>query len=342
MTSLSADTPQTARPLTQFERWREGVAADIARLDAAYSRIELLLADRLPPAPTPATAEPQVIATVTLPPPPVGKRKKKAKTAATAAASVPSTSPVVPLPLSASYPSEGKPDQRLVTIAVPDAVVAHLVGKDGRGLRQAHDITGARVRAFHLEGSPAGKRHVAIRGTDQQVGDALVVLGKRIARRRIRTPAAKKKEPATAQPSQAAPATLAPRPTQPAPAPVSLPPAPPRSGAPPPGRGPSPRAFAPTAAPPSAVATPPPPRTPVVPLAWMTTAGPPSPAVSSVRMTTAPITRTPSAAATPTYSPMEIGVLYNPETDSRRCRYCGTYDGRHMADCLLANTPHPP
>jgi hypothetical protein len=73
---------------------------------------------------------------------------------------------------------EGKPDRHLVTIVIPDASAQHVVGQGGKGLKQIHDISGARVNAYSLAGSN-NERHVSIRGTDLQIGDALVVLGKR-------------------------------------------------------------------------------------------------------------------------------------------------------------------
>ena len=53
----------------------------------------------------------------------------------------------------------------------------------------------SRVSSLHVA-YMAG--HVSIRGTDEQIGDALVVLGKRITRKRIHTPKPKKKTELTA------------------------------------------------------------------------------------------------------------------------------------------------
>jgi hypothetical protein len=100
----------------------------------------------------------------------------------------------VPLRLAQTFPMEGKTDRHLVTVVIPDASAQHVVGQNGKGLKQIHDISGARVQAYSLAGS-SDERHVSIRGTDLQIGDALVVLGKRIARKKIRPPKAKKSGP---------------------------------------------------------------------------------------------------------------------------------------------------
>ena len=88
---------------------------------------------------------------------------------------------------------EGKPDHHLVTVVVPTDAAAHVVGRSGKGLKQIHNISGARVAAFQVTTSP-DERHVTIRGTDEQIGEALVVLGKRLARKRVHYPTKKKSE----------------------------------------------------------------------------------------------------------------------------------------------------
>ena len=100
----------------------------------------------------------------------------------------------VPLPLAQTFPIEGKTDRHLVTVVIPDASAQHAIGQGGKGLKQIHDISGARVNAYSVAGSN-DERHVSIRGTDLQIGDALVVLGKRIARKKVRTPKTKKPGP---------------------------------------------------------------------------------------------------------------------------------------------------
>src|SRR6202789_4112397 len=101
----------------------------------------------------------------------------------------------VPLPLAQTFSTEGKTDRHLVTVVIPDASAQHVVGQGGKGLKQIHDISGARVRAY--EAGSSDERHISIRGTDLQVGDALVVLGKRLARKKVRPPKAKKTGPSS-------------------------------------------------------------------------------------------------------------------------------------------------
>ena len=92
----------------------------------------------------------------------------------------------VPHRLAQTFPMEGKTDRHLVTVVIPDASAQHVVGQGGKGLKQIHDISGARVNAFSVASSSNDERHISIRGTDLQIGDALVVLGKRIARKKVR------------------------------------------------------------------------------------------------------------------------------------------------------------
>ena len=110
----------------------------------------------------------------------------------------------VPLPLAQTFPMEGKTDRHLVTVVIPDTSAQHVIGEGGKGLKQIHDISGARINAYSLGGGSNDERHVSIRGTDLQIGDALVVLGKRLARKKVRVPKAKKTVPTKAS-SKSAP-----------------------------------------------------------------------------------------------------------------------------------------
>lgn len=73
-----------------------------------------------------------------------------------------------------------------VTLSIPDAQTGHVVGRAGTGLRQIHDISHAKVSVSPTNHS--GLRAVSLRGTDREIGDALIVIGKRLARRRVKTP----------------------------------------------------------------------------------------------------------------------------------------------------------
>ena len=110
------------------------------------------------------------------------------------------TLPDLPLHLAQTFPQEGKPDRHLVTVAIPDASAAHVIGQGGQGLKQIHNISGARVTAYTLAAGSRDERHVSIRGTDVQIGDALVVLGKRLTRKHVRNPKAKSKPSVTTAP----------------------------------------------------------------------------------------------------------------------------------------------
>jgi hypothetical protein len=114
------------------------------------------------------------------------------------------------MPLAETLPTPAdSPDRYSCTLVVPDSVVGHIVGRGGKGLHQAHDVSGAQLRAYTDKAMPA-ERRVSIRGTDQQIGEALIALGKRFMRKRVR---AKKK--GSSRPSEGA----APPPAGPAPAP---------------------------------------------------------------------------------------------------------------------------
>ena len=135
--------------------------------------------------------------------PPSTPKAPKAKGSTT----IPAAKRVPPaFPLANTFPREGEPDRLLVTVVIPATAAAHVVGKGGKGLKQIHDISGARVSAFEVATSP-DERHLSLRGSDSQIGDALNVLGKRLARKRVHYP--KKAKPAKAEPSTTIPPTPA-------------------------------------------------------------------------------------------------------------------------------------
>ncbi|KAK6988363.1 hypothetical protein R3P38DRAFT_2660704 [Favolaschia claudopus] len=82
------------------------------------------------------------------------------------------------IPLAETLPTaEDSPSRYSCTLVVPDSVIGHIVGRGGKGLHQSHDISGAQPRAYTDKASPL-ERRVSIRGTDQQIGEALIALGK--------------------------------------------------------------------------------------------------------------------------------------------------------------------
>ncbi|KAG6871958.1 hypothetical protein C0992_010038, partial [Termitomyces sp. T32_za158] len=94
------------------------------------------------------------------------------------------------IPLAWDLPlTDGKVPRYECALELPDSLVAHVVGHQGRSLKQAHDLSGSQLAAFTV--GPAGSEgrcFVTIRGTNQQIGEALVVLGKCIAKKRVHTP----------------------------------------------------------------------------------------------------------------------------------------------------------
>lgn len=197
----------------------ESIARDIANLESRLHTAFQEIRPRID------TLESRVAALAARPPPHVPTstpapvpRKRGKKQAST---SIRSTATALPLPLAQDFPKEGSTDRRLCTVVVPDALAGHVVGRQGKGLKQVHDISGARITAYSLtKSSSEVERHFAIRGTDLQIGDALVVVGKRLARKRVRTPKPKGKKTAPA------PAAPSPRPPARAPVPPSAPTAP--------------------------------------------------------------------------------------------------------------------
>jgi hypothetical protein len=71
-----------------------------------------------------------------------------------------------------------------MTCVIPDACTGHVIGRQGRGLKQVADISGAWVAAFSIKdqvGPAFGQCHITIRDTESQISAALGVVGKRLA-----------------------------------------------------------------------------------------------------------------------------------------------------------------
>ena len=111
----------------------------------------------------------------------------------------------VAAPLSAHHPRESSPDHFSASLVLADDLVGHVVGRGGRGLKQVADISSARVLVHSQEIDGHWERLVSIQGTDKQLGDALVVLGKRIAWKRMTVPKKKKGGSAPSAPGNAGP-----------------------------------------------------------------------------------------------------------------------------------------
>jgi len=113
-------------------------------------------------------------------------------------------------PLSAHHPREFSPDRFSASLVIAEDLMGHVVRRGGCGLKQVTDISSAWVSAFTQEVDGCSERLVSIRGTDKQIGDALVVLGKRIARKRMSAPKKKKRGTAPSGPVTTAPGPLPP------------------------------------------------------------------------------------------------------------------------------------
>jgi len=86
-------------------------------------------------------------------------------------------------------------------LVIAEDLMGHVVGHSGHGLKQVTNISSAQVSAFTQEVDGRSEHLVSIRGTDKQLGDTLVVLGKRIVRKRVSAPKKKKKGTGPFQPA---------------------------------------------------------------------------------------------------------------------------------------------
>ena len=192
-------SPHLAAALDSYESAIDALRRSVLALEARLDRFEC--ADRPQPV-SASVATVSMTATPLVSPPTKGKGRAKAAPPPSKATPAKKERPKkkgpaipsnpLPLHLAQTFPQEGKPDRHLVTVAIPDAAAAHVVGQGGKGLKQISDISGPRISAYVLAEGSREECHVSIRGTDEQIGDALVVLGKRIARKRIHNPKPKK------------------------------------------------------------------------------------------------------------------------------------------------------
>ncbi|KAG6901245.1 hypothetical protein C0995_014651 [Termitomyces sp. Mi166 len=94
------------------------------------------------------------------------------------------------LQITSDLPStDGQARHYKCALKIPNSLVSHIIGHQGQGLKQAHNLSGSWLATFVV--GPAeneGCQFATIRGTDQQIGKALVVIGKHIAKRQVRTP----------------------------------------------------------------------------------------------------------------------------------------------------------
>jgi hypothetical protein len=213
---MSATPSQAHTPVFDVEASLASLADTMARIGDFVSRIDQRLT-ALESKPKPSTAKPSP-STAPAPKKAKGRKSKKEPLISQLEGLFgphPTPSTGVPAPTHIRTSTLGKVVAKLVqektslTLIVPDDQAGHVVGRAGSGLKQIHDISSAKVSV-----SPtvtAGFRTVSIRGTDREVGDALAAIGKRLARRRLRTP--KKKVKKEKAPFSGNPFTAAPPPT---------------------------------------------------------------------------------------------------------------------------------
>jgi hypothetical protein len=213
---MSATPSQIHTPVFDVEASLATLADNMARIGDFVSRIDQRLT-ALESKPQSSTAKPPP-STTPAPKKAKGRKSKKEPLISQLEGILghhPTPSTGVPAPSHIRTSTLGKAIAKVVqekttlTLIVPDDQAGHVVGRAGSGLKQIHDISSAKVSV-----SPtvtAGFRTVSIRGTDREVGDALAAIGKRLARRRLRTP--KKKVKKEKAPSSEKLFTAAPPPT---------------------------------------------------------------------------------------------------------------------------------
>jgi len=205
---MSATPSQTHTPVFDIEGSLVTLADSLARLGDLVDRLDQRLIS-LESKPTSSTANaPSSSPAAAAKPKPAKSTKGKGK--AKAPTSTPSTGVPVPTQIRSTTLDKAiakvAQEKTTLSIFIPDDMAGHVVGRAGSGLKQIHDISSAKVSI-----SPtvtAGFRTVSIRGTDREVGDALSAIGKRMARRRLRSTskkAKKEKAPSSGDLSTAAP-----------------------------------------------------------------------------------------------------------------------------------------
>src|SRR5258708_8939773 len=85
-----------------------------------------------------------------------------------------------------SIPSVNKPCIT-PTLAVPDAITSHVIGRAGMGLCQIHDFSHAKV-AMSSHIGPSALHAITIQGSPHKVGDALIAVGCQIMKHHIQPP----------------------------------------------------------------------------------------------------------------------------------------------------------
>ncbi|KAG6901406.1 hypothetical protein C0995_012325 [Termitomyces sp. Mi166 len=94
------------------------------------------------------------------------------------------------IPLAQDLPlTDGRAHHYKCALEVPDSLVLHMVRYQEWGLKQAHDLSSSHLATFVV--GPSGEEghwFITIRGTNQQIGEALIVIGKHIAKWHVHAP----------------------------------------------------------------------------------------------------------------------------------------------------------
>jgi len=136
-------SPHLAAALDSYESAIDALRRSVLALEARLDRFEC--ADRPQPV-SASVATVSMTATPLVSPPTKGKGRAKAAPPPSKATPAKKERPKkkgpaipsnpLPLHLAQTFPQEGKPDRHLVTVAIPDAAAAHIVGQGGKDLKQ--------------------------------------------------------------------------------------------------------------------------------------------------------------------------------------------------------------
>ena len=86
-------------------------------------------------------------------------------------------------------PIDGKTPHYKCMLELPNSLVAHILGHQGQGLKQAYDISSSWLATFLVGlAENSGCQFVTIRSTNQQIGEALMVFEKCITKQYVHVP----------------------------------------------------------------------------------------------------------------------------------------------------------
>ncbi|KAG5348688.1 hypothetical protein C0989_008922, partial [Termitomyces sp. Mn162] len=93
-----------------------------------------------------------------------------------------------PLAISLAWdlpPMDGHTPHFECVLELPDSLVVHVVGHQGQGLKQALNISGTCLAAFTVSSAKGDCQFISIQGSNRQIGEALVIIGKQIAKKQV-------------------------------------------------------------------------------------------------------------------------------------------------------------